>query len=693
MLKLRNVSIKRKLTTIITMASSLAILLISVVAFYIVRDTSRQGMLRNLSTLAGVLGANSTAALTFRDQNTAEEILGGLATDPGILVGYLYTGTGEVFASYESAEWRDIVNENKKTWQIEFEELKSFYHQKEQGHRFLGDHLDIVKPIYMKDKMIGTIAICASMRALKLKLRWFGIVMIFSTFLCLLLAYFFASKLQRIISEPILALAEKMELVSKKRNYTIQAEKISDDETGMLVEGFNDMIKQIRARDIELQKSNQDLKIASEAKSEFLANMSHELRTPLNHIIGFTSLVLDKDFGELNDIQKEYLNDVLNSSRHLLNLINDILDLSKIESGKMEADLSEVNIEGLLISSMTMVKEKAIKNNISLSLDTTDAPKFILADERKIKQVIYNLLSNAVKFTSTGGVIDIHTQIIDRSYLQSHVPEMFKEELRSVLSGNCASYLKVSVSDTGIGIKPDAVKLVFNAFQQEDLTITRKYGGTGLGLSLCRQLIELHGGGMWVESQLGEGSTFSFVLPIPDMVFDPKTSEQENRMPRDIEASSERVPGQVMADDGKESAEEPDGDKTVLVVEDNELNMKLVRKLLRDGGYTVLEATDAEKGLELISQHCLDLILMDIQLPGMDGLSAVKIIKNDQQFKHIPVLALTAYAMKGDEGKALDAGCDGYIPKPIQVKSFIARINKVLNTAQSIHQTGLSSGK
>lgn len=279
---------------------------------------------------------------------------------------------------------------------------------------------------------------------------------------------------------------------------------------GDFSESFNWMVTRLESYRREMQKEITDRKEAqayaekaSRAKSDFLASMSHELRTPLNHIIGFTELVLDKHFGELNEIQAEYLQDVLDSSHHLLSLVNDILDLSKIEAGKLELALKEVNPKVLIEQSMLMVKEKTLMHGIELSVEIGDIPHSIQADERKLKQIIYNLLSNAVKFTPAGGRIQVRAREIDH-------------DLTPQLPGTTGRRIEVSVIDTGAGIQAEDLERIFKPFEQLDNSEGAKDLGTGLGLSLARKLVELHGGEICAESDgAGKGSTFRFVIPVP----------------------------------------------------------------------------------------------------------------------------------------------------------------------------------
>ena len=246
--------------------------------------------------------------------------------------------------------------------------------------------------------------------------------------------------------------------------------------------------------------------------------MSHELRTPLNHIIGFTELVVDGNFGEINKTQQEYLNDVLHSSHHLLSLINDILDLSKVESGKLVLEKTSANIKVLLENSLVMIKEKAIKHGIKLSLDTPDLPPIISIDKRKLKQIVYNLLSNAAKFTPQGGTIVLKGRQLEAN--NGHLIATTGKKLALPLSDASAAntpskYIEISVQDSGIGIPKENLEHIFTPFEQIDHPSNRTLQGTGLGLSLARQFVALHGGIIWAESEGHNlGSTFRFIIPI-----------------------------------------------------------------------------------------------------------------------------------------------------------------------------------
>ena len=298
--------------------------------------------------------------------------------------------------------------------------------------------------------------------------------------------------------------------------------KTNEGKTTGTIASIRDITRRKRT-EVELRRAKETAETANRAKSEFLANMSHELRTPLNHIIGFTELVLNKHYGDLNGTQAEYLSDVVNSSHHLLSLINDILNLSKVEAGKMELTLTEVRVKMLLEKTITVFQEKAINPKIQLSLTSGHLPETITADERKLKQIIYNVLSNAIKFSPAGGNVCLSAREVnyglrpgrrwrDPANLQIIENQADTNNGRGMQHRKCIEF---SIADTGLGIKPEEQKRIFEPFEQLDSSSSKKYQGTGLGLSLTKSLVELHGGKIWVESEgEGKGSIFRFIIPV-----------------------------------------------------------------------------------------------------------------------------------------------------------------------------------
>ncbi|ETR71964.1 MAG: two component system histidine kinase [Candidatus Magnetoglobus multicellularis str. Araruama] len=324
--------------------------------------------------------------------------------------------------------------------------------------------------------------------------------------------------IRMVIIKPIHQFNKAINVVEEGK-YHANVDIQTADEIGNLAAAFNQMLETIRERDQKLAESAikaKEARVAAEsaniAKSEFLANMSHELRTPLNHIIGFTDLILQKAFGDLNENQEDYLSDVLDSSRHLLSLINDILDLSRVESGRAQLDISIFSMPDLIESSLTIIREKARKRNIQLTFSVDNIQDETQGDMRKCKQVIYNLLANAVKFTPDGGNVHLTAETIDSQVLETefkHHPQFklfdFNEQ---------AQWILVSVADTGIGIPPVDLERIFEPFEQGDGSLSRQYEGTGLGLSLSRKLVNLCGGRIWAESRgQNEGSIIRFIIP------------------------------------------------------------------------------------------------------------------------------------------------------------------------------------
>jgi len=499
MKKFKDLSIEQKLRTIVIIACMGVFFMLSSVFITNEITTFRKVMLHNISTLSDVVGINSTAAIAFQDQETLKELLDSLRAEPQVVAACIMTDKKSVLATFVNSTEHDFVNISAWT-----AEATAFAELVNEGHRFSRTYFDYVRPIALNNKIIGSIFIRAGLQDLYYNLTVSVIILICLIISILILILLGSSKLQKLISNPIAKLVESMRQVTFEKNYSIRVKKTSNDELGVLADGFNEMLEQIQFRDKQLKRSVSDLKnardaaeSASKAKSEFLANMSHELRTPLNHIIGFTELVVDKNFGDINETQEDYLNDVLSSSRHLLSLINDILDLAKVEAGKIELEIGEIDLKSLLERSLVMIKEKAMKQNLSIETDLNKISATIQADERKVKQIVYNLLSNAVKFTPDGGVIRLSAEYIkDKAGLSGH------------------DTIKISVQDNGIGIDQTQQAVIFNPFEQIDGSACRKYQGTGLGLALTRQFVELHDGSITVKSEgEGKGSTFSFTLP------------------------------------------------------------------------------------------------------------------------------------------------------------------------------------
>lgn len=314
-------------------------------------------------------------------------------------------------------------------------------------------------------------------------------------------------------------ITERKEAQTRLKEYSEHLEEMVKERTKELEDANQELQivnKELELRKIETEESRFQAEVANRAKSDFLANMSHELRTPLNSILGFSEILIDELYGKLNKEQREYVNDVYTSGKHLLGLINDILDLSKVEAGKMELELSRFLLQDALHASMTMLKEKAMKHNVNMMLDIEpDADIEMEADERRLKQIMFNLLSNAVRYSPEGGTVRVSAKQVKSSELGV---QREKEKVAKHFTLNAElnrDFIEISVTDTGIGISKEDQQKLFQPFQQVGSYLIKKEEGTGLGLSLCKRFVELHGGGrIWVESDTGKGARFSFTIPI-----------------------------------------------------------------------------------------------------------------------------------------------------------------------------------
>ncbi len=436
-------------------------------------------------------------------------------------------------------------------------------------------------------------------------------------------------------------------LVLNFRNITeqrwIEAENRRNEEKYRLLSEV--LENKVTERTLELKEANEALEKASRLKDEFMASMSHELRTPLTSILGLSEVLQLETYGKLSEKQARALANIENSGRHLLDLINDILDLSKIEAGELKLQFDDFSVNDICQSSLQLTKGMAQKKQVKVSFSIDLASTTIHADSRRLKQILVNLLSNAIKFTPTGGAIGLE--------VDEHTGE---------------GIVNLTVWDSGIGISSDDLKRLFRPFVQLDSSLSRLHTGTGLGLSLVSRLAELHGGSIRVDSTPGAGSRFTVSIPSGITQFTRPTQASPT-------VENKQVPIRH---------ENPNTDQpgiTVVLADDNEVILENITDFLQAFGHHVIKARNGSELLEQVLHTQTNIILTDIQMPGMDGLQAIKAIRSipDPKINALPIIAITALAMRGDEEKCLQAGANLYISKPIQMSKLISQIEQLMS--------------
>src|SRR6056297_636298 len=620
----QNISIKNKIVGIILLICSVTL----IIGFTIIGindiNSLKKNLLANAILNTQLVGDYSVASLTFDDNEGAEEILSKLESLPNFMSGAIYDRNGLLFASYKKT--KDIFIPPL------YDDPDNLTNSK---YNFKSGILTIEHPISYQNFNYGIIITKLDSSILIEKIKEYVIIMIGVFAGMIILSFILARRLQKPISKPLLDLAKLTRKISQEGNYDVKIERKSNDEIGVLYEDFNNMLQQILNREAardEAEKNLLEAKMKAEEsdklKSAFLANMSHEIRTPMNATLGFTELLTMPDSSISSEEKQNYIKLIHNSGNNLVQLIDDIIDISKIEASQLKIIPKPCDINQTLTDiyeSYIEIKKQKGKENIDLSINLAEPKQNVitLTDPLRLTQIISNLIDNALKFTDEGFInFGYETQKSDT--------------------------LLFYVKDSGIGMDEKKKELVFERFRKIEDNKTKLYRGAGLGLAICKSLIKLLGGEIWVESYLGSGSSFYFTIPYKKV--------KKNQKKNDI---------------SRHNTDYNWLNKTILVAEDEQANYFYIEEVLKKTNARLIRATNGKEAVKEVKKNQkIDLIIMDIKMPEMDGYEATKQIKTFN--KDIPIISQSAYAMPSDIEKGYLLGINEYITKPVQPKKLLS---------------------
>ncbi|NOQ36522.1 MAG: response regulator [Methylococcaceae bacterium] len=624
--KLTDISIRTKLVLILSLTAATALLIAVSVIFFTTTETVKKYEAANIKQLAEISSFNISAALSFRDDKTANKTLLSLATNPEIMAALIYDQEQHIFVSYfneqSSEDERNALKNYSKKLLLEYQKTQEI---KPNKNFLLWEKFDVFTPITLGNETLGMLHIISDAQHFQQQIKKLQSSLLFAIGITLLIIFVLASFFQRIFSSPIYALLDVMKTVPENRNYSLSKEMQRNDEYGALFNGFHTMLTELHSIEKELIIAKEKADNANQSKSTFLAHMSHEIRTPMNAVIGLSHLALKT---ELNAKQHDYLSKINSSANGLLGVINDILDFSKIEAGMLTIEQVEFDLSTVVHSVLTISHSQAETKNLKLHCSIGSCvPAHLMGDALRIKQILLNLISNAIKFTDQGKVA---VSIKKGSHKDNNVELIF------------------TVEDTGIGLSSPQIKKLFQSFSQAEESTSRHYGGTGLGLTICKQLTELMGGTISVSSEIAVGTVFTFSIIC-------LTTEGEQSLLSTNITQEKEVPEPVNSS--------VLNNRSILLAEDNEINQLIAIELLESEGACVDVAENGRIAVTKANAKHYDAILMDVQMPEIDGVEATRLIR--EQLKDIPIIAMTAHAMDEEKQRCQQAGMNDHISKPI----------------------------
>ncbi len=689
MLIRKPLSVQQKMTAIIFLVSMLVLLLTSAQFAFLglkrIKDEARS----DVQSLVNLIAANARFSLTINDTNAASAILGSLEARHEVVSAYLLRPNGVTLASYS----RSRSNNSRMASENHLALLEIESGQIEQGLRHgvaqlweENDQIASFMPIHFEGAHAGYLYLSYELGSLRAERLYLLLGWLLSMGIAVVATYILSARLQRRISGPIEQLAAQMEEISREKRLHGFIPKDSRDEFDLLFQGFDEMMKALIERDRmlenhrrnlekEVSARTRDLHAAKEhaeqatlAKTRFLANMSHEIRTPMIGVLGMAELLRSRP---LRREDHQMVETIHRSGEALLAIINDILDVSKIESGRLELERQPFDLSRLGREVVELLGANARAKGVGLELAVSDDMPIVLGDAGRIRQILLNLVSNAVKFTEQGKV------------------SVSLSVTRNDPAGECD--VVIMVRDTGIGISAEARERIFEAFGQADSSTTRRYGGTGLGLAIVRELVRLMDGALDLESAPGQGSVFTICLRLPaaGLIGAPLPV-----LPEESLEATETACGKP----GFDIVNAPvaaTGGKRILIVEDNSTTQELLVILLRQMGCETAIVEDGQAALDFLAEQSVDLILMDCQMPQMDGFEATSTLR--ARGLTTPIIALTAHAGLEDERRCLEAGMDDFLCKPFRQAELKAMLDKwdavSPSMACEVSGDGLRSGR